>query len=96
MLNDGSEDVLLPPDEKFIYERTPYEKVAYIQGVRAGIDLAAQLAVLYEGQDGIKGRIKRAGYGMADVMQSTVLGYHCAVCGYDNTCGEPPGEDCHS
>jgi len=22
--------------------------------------------------------------------------YPCAVCGYANTCGEPPGEDCHS
>lgn len=24
------------------------------------------------------------------------IGYPCRVCGYANTCGEPPGEDCHS
>lgn len=95
-LNDGSEDVPLPPDEPFIYERTTGEKIAYIQGVRAGVDLAAHLAAIYEGQDGIKYRVKHAGNGMADVMQTTVLGHPCAVCGYDDACGDPPGEDCHS
>lgn len=23
-------------------------------------------------------------------------GYPCSVCGWENACGEPPGEDCHS
>jgi len=79
-----------------IYQRTLDEKLAYIQGVRAGVELASKLAVIYEGQSDLAGRITRAGYGMADVMQSTSVGHPCAVCGYDNACGEPPGEDCHS
>lgn len=96
-LNDESSDVALPPDEWTpIIERTTGEKLAYLQGVRAGIDVAASLAALYEGQPDIKNRVKRAGGGMADVMQTTVLGNPCAVCGYDDSCGDPPGEDCHS
>jgi hypothetical protein len=30
------------------------------------------------------------------VMEDTLFGYPCAVCGFQGTCGDPPGEDCHS
>ncbi|GAC1524623.1 MAG: hypothetical protein NVS3B1_12600 [Marmoricola sp.] len=34
--------------------------------------------------------------GAVAIWAESVEGFPCAVCGYAGTCGEPPGEDCHS
>lgn len=57
-----------------LYERSAEAKRGYIDGMRAGVTLAAGLAAIYEGQSDIKGRIQRAGEGMVDVMEKTLEG----------------------
>lgn len=64
-------------------------------------DCSVSITWGYEAPDSPMAAAQALGYGetVAEALEQAFAEariYPCATCGWEHTCGDPPGEDCHS